>query len=87
MLLSDLNACFELVGACLAWQNARAAKLERPAGVAPGMVVFSALWAVECVPYYIAHAEHVTALLAGMRCAAHVLWSIRALRWAYLGRP
>jgi len=83
---SDLNACFEFCGALLAWRSAGLAKLERPAGVAPSMVAFSALWAVECVPYYLEHNEYLTAVCAGVRCAGHVLWSFRALSWACRGR-
>ena len=72
----------ELVGAVLAWQNAEQARTERPAGCSPALIAFSALWAVECIPYYATHGDTLSAALAGVRCAGHALWSARALRWS-----
>lgn len=80
--INVVNACFELVGAMLAWQNADAARHTRPAGCSPALIAFSALWAVECVPYYLSHSDYDSALLASLRCLGHVLWSVRALRWS-----
>lgn len=85
--INELNALFELVGACLAWQNADAARHTRPAGCSPALIAFSALWAVECIPYYLAHQDLNSALLASLRCVGHVLWSARALRWSRVSQP
>lgn len=76
-----VNATFELVGALLAWRSV--VELQR-AGVAQGVYwpqfAFSAAWAVECIPYYLAQGDGASATCAGFRCAALVVWSHMARR-------
>lgn len=80
--IAALNAGFELVGALLAWHNAALARAERPQGCSTALIAFSALWSVECVPYYIEHGDGLSACLAAARCVGHGVWSVLALRWA-----
>lgn len=80
--IDALNAGFELVGAVLAWHNAEQARTERPQGCSTALIAFSALWAVECIPYYASHGDALSASLAAVRCLGHAVWSVLALRWS-----
>lgn len=76
-----LNASFELVAALLAWRSVQEL---RQAGCASGVYwpqfAFSALWAVECVPYYLTHGDTWSAGLAAVRCAGLATWTMLAVR-------
>ena len=79
--MKRVNAAFEAIGAVLAWHSAALALETPPAGVSWLMVAFSALWAVECVPYYRAHGDRWSAAGACVRCAGHLVWC-----WAAIAR-
>ena len=76
----QLNTCFELVGACLAVHNVMLAAKTRPQGVSRLMVAWSALWALQCGPYYLSHGEHVSAFCAAVRGVCAAVWLAFALR-------
>lgn len=79
--MNVINASFELVGALLAWHSVALACAAPPSGVSPFMIAFSALWAVECIPYYRSHGDRLSTVGAAARCLAHALWCLLALRW------
>lgn len=79
--MDQVNLLFEVVGALLSWYNVRTSWDTPPQGVSVSVIAFSALWAVECIPYYLGHDEVFTAVAAGARCAGHLVWSWRALGW------
>lgn len=77
--MHGVNAVFEFLGALLAWRSV----LElRRAGGASGVYtpqfLFSALWALECVPYYLSHADYGSATFAAVRCVALAAWWLRS---------
>jgi len=43
------------------------------------MIAFSGLWAIECVPYYLAHGDRASASFAVARCLGLLAWSWLAL--------
>lgn len=81
MWLEGVNAVFEATGALLAWRNVQHVRVERPSGVSPALIAFSALWAVECIPYYLAHGDWLSTVGAAARCLANVVWCALAWTW------
>lgn len=76
-----VNTLFELVGAWLAWESVRKIKESRVvSGVLPAQIAFSVLWALEAVPYYLSVGHTLCALVALVRAAGCLVWSLRA--WA-----
>lgn len=67
-----LNATFEAVGAALAWHGAMSSYDQ---GTAASLALgWSALWACECVGYYIRVGDRLSAGLAAVRAAGAVVW-------------
>lgn len=58
-----MNLVFEVGGAYLAIQAARGRPIEH-------LVGWSALWALECVPYYLSQDDLANAAVASIRAAA-----------------
>jgi hypothetical protein len=78
--VNTVNACFELIGALLAWRSVVEIMHTPARGVYWPMVAFSALWAVECIPYYLAHGDALSASLATLRGAGLATWTCWAAR-------
>lgn len=85
--MNTVNALFELVGALLAWRSVFVVLRERPGGISRAQIAFSALWALESTPYYVAHGDWLSGGVALVRCAACLTWSGLALAWAREGTP
>lgn len=76
-----INACFEFVGAWLAWRNAYEFwRTQKVTGVYSPMFVFSSLWALTCIPYYASVGHTWCALFAAVRCAGLAVWVL--LKWS-----
>ena len=75
-----LNAACELVAAGLAWRSVWEALETAPRGVYWPQMAFSALWAIECIPYYLGHGDAWSALFAVWRCAGCLVWTWLAVR-------
>lgn len=76
-----VNGSFEIVGAVLAWHSVVLVCVAQPAGVSWFACAFSAVWAAECVPYYLAHGDRLSAAGAVVRGTGNAVWSLLALRW------
>lgn len=83
MQWNAINACFEAVGAVLALRNLLSGLRAGPAigrGVYWPMLAFSAVWACECIPYYVSHHDVWSCAGAAVRCAALLAWVGLAVR-------
>ena len=69
-----VNAVFELVGGALAARGMLSS--EAPLG-ARAALAWSALWALQCVPYYLSVGDQLNAGLALLRALALAMWVLR----------
>lgn len=79
MNVNTVNACFELGGALLAWRSVVELQRAPARGVYWPQLAFSGLWAAECLPYYLAHGDARSAVLASFRCLGLFVWTYLVL--------
>lgn len=77
--VNTLNALCELVGALLAWRSVIELQRAPARGVYWGQQAFSCLWAGECLPYYLAHGDTRSAVLASFRALGLGVWTYLVL--------
>jgi hypothetical protein len=70
------NAVFETVGVALAWLGALAGA-GHESTTASMALLWSAVWALQCVPYYRSVDDHTNAGLAMLRAAGLFVWVLR----------
>lgn len=78
-VVNQVNAAFELIGTLLAWRSVVEVQRAPARGVYWPMVAFSGLWAAECLPYYLAHGDKTSAVLAAFRCLGLGVWTYLVL--------
>lgn len=80
-----LNSVFEFGGALLALFNLKSLHRDKVVqGIHPVTVAFSALWAIQCLPYYLSNDDHLSFSGACCRSFVIVAWCIyyAFIRWA-----
>ena len=71
-----LNCAFETIAAILGWVSVwKLAHQKTVVGVFAPSFVFSALWAICAVPYYVVHADLLSASACSFRALALLSWS------------
>ena len=74
----QINTTFEILALSLAWHSVLMSFAEKPQGVSWAYIALSAVWALNCIPYYFGKGEHIAAACALGRAAANVVWCWRA---------